>query len=120
MRTEKMMVTVWQELLGVSPIGIYDNFFELGGHSLLAIQVISQVRNLLQFEMSIQQLFDAPTIARLAEQADASGSSLGDLDTVARLLEQVEQLTEAQITAMLQPDNGAPDSTPKNSPNRGR
>ncbi len=118
--TEKMMVTVWQELLGVSPIGIYDNFFELGGHSLLAIQVISQVRNLLQFEMSIQQLFDAPTIARLAEQADASGSSLGDLDTVARLLEQVEQLTEAQITAMLQPDNGAPDSTPKNSPNRGR
>ncbi|MDW9383084.1 AMP-binding enzyme, partial [Chryseobacterium sp. JV558] len=30
--TEKILVDIWQELLGIEPIGIHDNFFDLGGH----------------------------------------------------------------------------------------
>ena len=34
---------IWEELLGVCPIGIRDNFFELGGNSLLAVRVMSRI-----------------------------------------------------------------------------
>jgi len=62
---EQSLAHIWEEVLGISPIGIYDNFFELGGHSLLATQVISRLRDELQVELSLQTFFDTPNIAGL-------------------------------------------------------
>ena len=31
--TERQLAEIWQEVLGLSQIGIHDNFFDLGGHS---------------------------------------------------------------------------------------
>jgi acyl carrier protein len=104
--TEAQMVEIWQDLLGVAPIGVNDNFFELGGHSLLAVQMISQLRSQFQVEVTIQNLFDLPTIARLAERLDSMTGDLGDMETVARLLDHVENLSETEIRAIL--DNGHP------------
>src|SRR5262249_7577114 len=64
---EKKIVEVWQDILGIAPIGIYDKFFELGGHSLLAVQLIAQLREAFQVELSAHRLFEAPTIAQLSE-----------------------------------------------------
>jgi len=65
---ERVLASIWQELLSVERIGIYDNFFELGGHSLLAIRMISAVRKALSAEMAIGDIFEHPTIAALAER----------------------------------------------------
>ncbi|MFI9588686.1 condensation domain-containing protein, partial [Streptomyces sp. NPDC052236] len=65
-RTEKALVEIWENLLGVDEIGIDDNFFELGGHSLLATQVVSRIRNTLDAGTSVRDIFERPTIARLA------------------------------------------------------
>jgi amino acid adenylation domain-containing protein len=35
---EKLLATIWSELLEVKAIGVNENFFELGGHSLLAVR----------------------------------------------------------------------------------
>ncbi|HEX6290960.1 MAG TPA: condensation domain-containing protein, partial [Herpetosiphonaceae bacterium] len=75
--TEELIASVWSAVLGVSPIGVYDNFFALGGHSLLATQVITRLRQVLDRELSLRLLFEAPTIAAFAERlttqrADAS------------------------------------------------
>ena len=65
---EKTIATIWQELIGIEPIGRHDNFFELGGHSLLAVQTVSRIRELFQVELPLRNLlFDTPTIATLAE-----------------------------------------------------
>ncbi len=37
---ESKLAAIWEELLGVSPIGVTDNFFELGGHSLLVAKLL--------------------------------------------------------------------------------
>jgi amino acid adenylation domain-containing protein len=63
---EEMLALIWADLLNVQQISVYDNFFEIGGHSLLAMQVVSHIRQTLQVEISILNLFEAPTIAGLA------------------------------------------------------
>ncbi|MEM9905081.1 MAG: SDR family NAD(P)-dependent oxidoreductase [Cyanobacteria bacterium P01_D01_bin.44] len=63
--TEQKLVNIWQQVLGLEPIGIHDNFFELGGDSLIGVQLISQIRNNFQLEVPVSHLFEFPCIADL-------------------------------------------------------
>ena len=65
---EKKLVDIWTEVLKIEPIGIEDNFFHLGGHSLLATQVLSRIRETFSRELTLNQLFEYPTIAQLSLQ----------------------------------------------------
>ncbi len=69
--TEMQMAAVWSAVLGVEQVGAFDNFFELGGHSLLATQLASRIRTEFKVELPLRNIFEAPTIAGLAEQIDA-------------------------------------------------
>jgi len=64
---EALLADLWREVLGQERIGIYDDFFEAGGHSLLATQVIARARASFGVDIPLRALFDAPTIAALAE-----------------------------------------------------
>src|SRR5262249_36903501 len=68
---QEVVAKVWSEILGVEPVGAVDNFFELGGHSLLAMQVISRIREALRVELTLGELFDAPTVRGLAARVEA-------------------------------------------------
>lgn len=63
---EKQLAALWQKLLGLDKVGIHDDFFALGGHSLLAMRTLAAVRKDLGAELSIRELFSAPTVAQLA------------------------------------------------------
>src|SRR5262249_33853749 len=64
--TEQTIAGIWQELLGIEPIGVHDTFSELGGQSLLATQVVARVRAALQTELPLRRFFEGPTVAELA------------------------------------------------------
>ena len=65
--TEQAVAAIWAEVLKLDRVGVHDNFFELGGHSLLATQLMSRTAKELQMNLSLKQLFDAPTIAGMAD-----------------------------------------------------
>jgi amino acid adenylation domain-containing protein len=64
---EYRLVTIWESVLKVKPIGLRDNFFDLGGHSLMAARLLSRVEQSLGKELPLESLLDAPTIEKQAQ-----------------------------------------------------
>jgi amino acid adenylation domain-containing protein len=75
--TEEALAEIWQELLGVTPVGVRDSFFDLGGHSLLASQLMARLAARFGVELPLSDLFEGPTIAALAPRLD-SGSGAAE------------------------------------------
>jgi len=67
---ERLVASVWEEVLGVSQVGVYDDLFELGGHSLLAGRILTRLNRLLPVRVPLRRLFEAPTVAGLAEAVE--------------------------------------------------
>ncbi len=65
-RLELELVQIYEETLGVAPVGIDDDFFALGGHSLLAVRLLARVRRRCGRELPLSLLFRSATVAALA------------------------------------------------------
>ncbi|MDP1948166.1 MAG: amino acid adenylation domain-containing protein [Nitrospirota bacterium] len=63
---EVQLAALWQQVLGVSKIGVHDNFFDLGGHSLKAAQLFYLLEQVYGRHLPLATLFQAPTIAAFA------------------------------------------------------
>src|SRR5262245_10443990 len=67
--TERRLVGIWAEILGVEAekVGVNDNFFGLGGHSLLATQLISKIRSQMNVDLPLKALFEGGSVAQMAQ-----------------------------------------------------
>jgi len=63
---EKIMASIWEEVLGLDRVGIHDDFFELGGHSLMAMRVVVTASKKNIF-ITLQQFLRHRTISELAK-----------------------------------------------------
>jgi acyl transferase domain-containing protein len=87
---EAHLVSIWQDLLGIAPIGVHDNLFELGGHSLMAAQLISRLHEAFPIKISLRDLMtEGATISELAAVIDRL------------LIEHVENLSEEEAVGLL-------------------
>ena len=82
--TERTIAAIWEAILGRDGFGVDDDFFELGGHSLKAMRVLSRLRDAVDAPLTMRDIFDAPTIAGLAERIDGAGAQLPDLPDIPR------------------------------------
>ncbi|WP_276323018.1 non-ribosomal peptide synthetase [Bacillus amyloliquefaciens] len=72
-KTEQAIVDVFEEILGISPVGIEDSFFELGGHSLKATAAINAIEKKTGIRLPVKEIFSSPTPAMLAKKIEAAG-----------------------------------------------
>ena len=63
---EQKLVELWQQFLGIEPIGIHDDFFELGGDSLLGTQIMARIREAFDVDIPMGKLFEDPTITGIS------------------------------------------------------
>ncbi|WP_333377629.1 amino acid adenylation domain-containing protein [Microcoleus sp. B4-D4] len=110
---EEVIARIWAEILDLDQVGIHDNFLECGGHSLLAAQVISRIRNTLAIELSLRSLFEAPTIAELAQQIETelqtnSRLPLSPIEVISRNQNLPLSFGEQQLWFLAQVEPGNP------------
>jgi acyl-coenzyme A synthetase/AMP-(fatty) acid ligase/acyl carrier protein len=91
---EEVLVGIWAQVLGLERVGINDNFFELGGHSLLATQLLSQLRQTFQIEIPLRLLFEAKTVAELAEAIGQNKLEVPSLSRIAPMASEVPALDD--------------------------
>lgn len=63
---EMQLAAIWEEILGIHPVGVQDNFFEIGGHSLLAVHLMAQIQQQLGKNLPLATLLHNPTVEQMA------------------------------------------------------
>ncbi|ELP62018.1 non-ribosomal peptide synthetase [Streptomyces turgidiscabies] len=71
---EKALCDLFADVLGLPEVGADDSFFALGGHSLLALRLIGRIRDTLGADLTLGDLFGAPTPTALAGPLGATGA----------------------------------------------
>jgi len=90
---EERVAEIVAPLLGIERVSIDDNFFMLGGHSLLGTQLIARIRDAFGINPSLRNIFEAPTIADLAELIEGL------------LMDQLDAMSEEEVASALGSQN---------------
>ena len=89
-------------MLGAGQVVIHDSFFDLGGHSLKYALLAARVRESFRVKLPLRALFQATTVAALADLLRKEEAAPGQTLKVARLLQQLHHMTPEEPRAMLQ------------------
>jgi amino acid adenylation domain-containing protein len=65
--TEAALAEIWLEVLGVERVGRHDHFFELGGHSLLASRLARRIKQHMEVDVALRDVFEKPVLSMLAQ-----------------------------------------------------
>ena len=93
---ERDIEEVWSSILGVSDISVNADLFSIGGHSLMAIRIAAQLAGRFDIDLRPSAVFNAPTIALLAETVAALQAA-----RLEAILGEVESLSEDEAKANL-------------------
>jgi acyl-CoA synthetase (AMP-forming)/AMP-acid ligase II/aryl carrier-like protein len=105
--TEAQVAAIFAEVLGIGEVGAFDNFFALGGDSLRGFQALARIRARLQVDLSIVDLFKAPTVAQSAQEVSRARRE-AEKSALERILSDVELLSDEEAARQLDGERRGP------------
>jgi FkbH-like protein len=100
--SEAQLSELWAQVLGVDRVGVTDDFFGLGGHSLSATRLLSRIRDVFEVDLPQGALFEAPTVAQMAELIDYQYIGRLDGAELDALLHEMQDLSDEQLRSALE------------------
>ncbi len=85
---ERVLMSIWSDVLQVERVGRRSCFFELGGHSILAARIMSRVEAIFAVRLPVRALFEASELsafARAVRDAQARVRQVPDPASIERL-----------------------------------
>ena len=76
---ERRIADAFADVLGVDRVSVTTSFFDLGGNSLSAMRVAARVGEILGADLSVRDLFDAPSVRELASPERGGRPALGEI-----------------------------------------
>ena len=100
---EKVLCDIFAHALNLEKVGCNDNFFMLGGHSLVAVKVIADIEEKLEVQLSLVDLFTAPTVAQLSIKLQQWSTTAKQAETSSAIEQTAidEQLSDQELDALL-------------------
>jgi len=98
---ENRVAQIWCEILSLNQVGLHDNFFKLGGHSLNSIQLVTRIRQELNLDLRVADIFVKPTIAKLLTNAQSIIQELDNCYFIGSSIQTQESMTIVCIPGFL-------------------
>jgi acyl carrier protein len=105
---EELLAGTWAELLHLERVSIHDNYFDLGGHSLQAVRVLARIREIFRIQLPLRSLFEATTVATLAEAIIAHERVPGQSEKIAQLVKRIKAIPAAERNVASEQKSGTP------------
>jgi thioesterase domain-containing protein/acyl carrier protein len=70
---ERQMIGIWEDVMGIRPLGPNSHFFELGGDSLMAARLFDRIGRAIGRELPLAAILQAPNVRELSKLLVAGG-----------------------------------------------
>jgi len=104
---EEKLAALWQRLLGLTAVSVRDNFFDLGGHSLLATRLIAAIRDEMNVEFPLREIFEHPVLADQALAIAGYQAKAVDEVELSQMLQNLDELSDEDVERLLAAESEA-------------
>ena len=101
---EREIAAICEDVMGVNEIGLHDSFFDYGGDSLIFLQIASRLRENFNVEISFREMFEVPTVSKLAEAVMRELTSGMDSDELEKMISEIGDLSEEELRDAINPE----------------
>jgi hypothetical protein len=99
---EEVVAAIWVDVLALDRVGTRDAFLDLGGHSLLAVLIQTRLNQVFPFGVSLQDIFEYPTVAKLSRRIEELGRESGiDAAEICEILQSIEGLSDEEVASQI-------------------
>jgi amino acid adenylation domain-containing protein len=99
---ERVLASIWSEVLKIDQVGRNDHLLEIGGDSLLASAIISKVNRIFSLDLAPYVLFQTNTISAFADEIMTQESNPERLQIISQRWLEIDAMPADEVKKLLE------------------